>query len=360
MASSTTLGESGKRVAASVSDHWKQPPPSPSRVRVYDEDKLAMLLGDAPPPSVPGGAMGRTRSIHAALRAQQRSEKKRQARESEEQRVRRYERHRDEANKRQAEAERSVREQLIEQGVKRERKFNELRSDIVEGHKLADEIQQHLSLQEMNARTKLKRQFDEWNDGVYGAIQDQINEQLDGMDSAEINRRRRHEFQKFLDTTNAKGAIFRDIIIESEYDPLEPNRNCIKVKTEGLRDPVKRVLDKHHEETSMLDDGGGGDDGDGDPLAKTKAKTKRRPRAVVRETLDITSWGTGKIEATPHGYFAKLMDDSSKPAEGKTSKTFDSQIPFDHYNVSVGSQATDKEFPVGKRTHHVPTTIKLA
>ena len=50
---------------------------------------------------------------------------------------------------------------------------------------------------------------------MYGKIQDQINDRLDGMDSSEINRRRRHEFQKFLDTTNAKGAIFRDIIIES-------------------------------------------------------------------------------------------------------------------------------------------------
>jgi hypothetical protein len=146
----------------------------------------------------------------------------------------------------------------------------------------------------------------------------------------------------------------------SEYDPLEPNRNCIKVKTEGIRDPVKRVLDKHHEETSMLDDDGGGD-GDGDPLGKTKSKTKRRPRPVVRETLEITSWGAGKIEATPHGYFAKLMDEAKPPAGDKgKSKTFESNIPFDHYNVSVGSAATDKEFPVGKRTHHVPTTIKLA
>ena len=110
----------------------------------------------------------------------------------------------------------------------------------------------------------------------------------------------------------------------------------------------------------MLDDDGGGD-GDGNPLGKTKSKTKRRPRPVVRETLEITSWGAGKIEATPHGYFAKLMDEAKPPAGDKgKSKTFESNIPFDHYNVSVGSAATDKEFPVGKRTHHVPTTIKLA
>lgn len=359
-ASSTMLATSGRRQVTTVSDHWKPDRPAPSRIRVYDEEKLAMLLGDGSAPNAPSASMSRTRSLHGALRAQQRSEKKRTSREAEEQRVRRYERHRDEAAKRQTEAERAVREQLIEGASRRERKFNGLRSDIVEGHKLADEIQQHLTLQEMNTRTKLKRQFDEWNDGVYGAIQDQINDKLNAMDSADINRRRRCEFQKFLDTTNAKGAIFRDIIIESEYDPLEPNRNCIKVKTDGLYDPVKRVLDKHHEETSMLEDNadGGGDNGRG----KAKAKTRRRPKPHVRETLDITSWGAGKIEATPHGYFAKLMDDSSKPdPEAKTtSKTFDSQIPFDHYNVPVGSAATAKEFPVGKRTMPVTSTLKLA
>ena len=166
--------------------------------------------------------------------------------------------------------------------------------------------------------------------------------------------RRRREFQKFLDTTNAKGAIFRDIIIESEYDPLEPNRNCIKVDTTGLRDPVKRMLDKHHEETSALDAEPGGDGG-------AARRRPRRPRAKTREVLDICEWGAGKIESTPHGYFAKLMDEAKPPAGDKgKSKTFESNIPFDHYNVSVGSAATDKEFPVGKRTHHVPTTIKLA
>merc|ERR1712167_321027 len=83
---------------------------------------------------------------------------------------------------------------------------------------------------DMNKQTKLKRQFDEWNSEVYGKIQDQINERLDSTTAAQINARRRREYQKFLDATNAKGAIFRDIIIESEYDPM------------------KRVLDRQYEE----------------------------------------------------------------------------------------------------------------
>jgi hypothetical protein len=74
------------------------------------------------------------------------------------------------------------------------------------------------------------RQFEEWNTEVYGKLAGRVADQLDCMAPDRLNRRRNKEYQKFLDTTNSKGAIFRDIIIESEYDPLEPNRNCIKVR----------------------------------------------------------------------------------------------------------------------------------
>ena len=120
----------------------------------------------------------------------------------------------------QAADERKARERVAENANRRERRYEFLRSDIIEGHKLttADEVQKHLQLEDMNKQTKLKRQFDEWNSEVYGKIQDQINERLDSTTAAQINARRRREYQKFLDATNAKGAIFRDIIIESEYD----------------------------------------------------------------------------------------------------------------------------------------------
>jgi hypothetical protein len=64
---------------------------------------------------------------------------------------------------------------------------------------------------------------------VYGKIQGRVAEKLDSVTPKQLTRRRNQEFQKFLDTTNTKGAIFRDIIIESEYDPLQPNRQCVKV-----------------------------------------------------------------------------------------------------------------------------------
>ena len=89
-----------------------------------------------------------------------------------------------------------------------------------------------------------------------------------------------------------------------------------------------------------------------------KKRKPRRPRPKTREVLDIREWATGKIEDTPHGFFAKMMDATPRaPGEKKTSKTYDSKVSFDHYDVQ---KSLDGEFPRGKKPHLVPTTIKLA
>ena len=82
----------------------------------------------------------------------------------------------------------------------------------------------------------------------------------------------------------------------------------------------------------------------------------------MRETLDVLQWGTGKIEATPHGFFAKIMaqqknagaNPGGATVDKRESKTYASHIPFDHYNVPKGKAVTDTEFPVGKRTKPPP------
>ena len=89
----------------------------------------------------------------------------------------------------------------------------------------------------------------------------------------------------------------------------------------------------------------------------------RKPK--VREVLDVTLWGTGKIEATPHGFFAKIMKQQknagarSEVADKRESKTYASSVPFDHYNVPIGKAITDTEFPVGKRTAPPPLGLDL-
>lgn len=316
---------------------------SPARVKVYDEAKLVELLEPVPQQ---GSVRTAASSYLSRRRAQARREKKQDAREAEEKRVRRYAQHREISRRTQAKEERQAQGRKVDDANRRERRYRYLQSDIAAGHELADEVDKHLKLEDMNRRTKLKRQYDDWNSSVYGRIQDQINEQLDSTTVAKINARRRREYQKFLDATNAKGAIFRDIIIESEYDPLEPNRHCIKVDTFGLRDPLKRALDRHYEETATLDADSDGDSPKRKPL---------RPKPKHREVLDVRLWNSGKIEATPHGHFAKMMGGASQ----KESKTTFSRVPFDHFDVLTGPGSLKQEFPRGKKPHVVPTTIKL-
>lgn len=161
------------------------------------------------------------------------------------------------------------------------------------------------------------------------------------MDQKQLNKRKNEDYKKFLNVTNRKPAIFRDIIIESEYDPLEPNRRCFKAKTAMLEDPVKISEIKARKEASMLG-------------TSTKGALIQKP-VLGKDTLDVKLWASGQIEATPYGTFAKMMsttnsNSSSSPHE-KRSKTMQSHIHFDHFAFPKGRSAIDEEMPKGKRIY---------
>ena len=161
---------------------------------------------------------------------------------------------------------------------------------------------------------------------MYGNISQRIDSELAKRSYKKIHSQKLKHFDKFLAVTNAKGSVFRDIIIESEYDPLIPNRNCIKVKSERIKDPIKRSVQRTNEEKGILNE-----------------------KAQPRETLDVLEWATGKIEATPHGFFAKMMSDN-KPKDSQKSKTMESKVAscLSQYNIARGRAVLDKEFPRGK------------
>ena len=138
------------------------------------------------------------------------------------------------------------------------------------------------------------------------------------------------EFQQYLDAINKKGAIFRDIIIENEYDPLESNRKDIRVRTAKLEDPTSRVLDKAAEERGMVQ-------GVGSPQ-----------QTGGRYTLEVPHWATGKIEATPHGFFAKMTTET-KQLDERMKKLTGSTVMFDHFDAPSGNLVAAAEFPLGKK-----------
>ncbi|RHY30192.1 hypothetical protein DYB32_004553 [Aphanomyces invadans] len=200
-----------------------------------------------------------------------------------------------------------------------------------EGKSLAQELEERLLIKEETAKRQKQRLYEEWSEKVYNKINGPINER----DSKALNLHKQEAYQHFLDTANKKGCLFRDIIIESEYDPLHENKaiqHCTRVD-----DPCCRVI-KHREEEvwlKVLDDSME-PHGNGVTLVLGRC-----------DNLDTKLWASGIFEATPYGYFNKMM---ASTISAESSKTYESRVKFDHYDIEKGVGTLNKEFPKGKQT----------
>lgn len=224
----------------------------------------------------------------------------------------------------------------IEKSVKRTKeqkaqKFVDLDQDIENCLDFLDVLDKSISLHDEAELNKVKRQFGEWNTNVHGRIQDKISSKINAKDYKAMLKEKNDDYQKFLDITNKKSAIFRDIIIESEYDPLEPNRRAIKAGTGKLKDPTLHILQKTVDEMVMLDPEYG----------------KSGENRGGKYTLPTEMWAAGKIESTPYGRFGKMM--ASAQNEDKRKRAPRSKVVFDEYQFPRGKDVTDSEMPRGKR-----------
>lgn len=230
------------------------------------------------------------------------------------------------------ETQRNIEKSVKRTKEKKKNKFMDLNEDIDRCLDFLDIVDKDLSLHDEAELNKVKRQFGEWNTNVHGRIQDNISQKLNAKDYKTMLKEKNDDYQKFLDITNKKSAIFRDIIIESEYDPLEPNRRAIKASTGKLRDPTLHILQKAVDEMAMLDPDSG----------KSSADTRGG-----KYTLPTEMWAAGKIEATPHGRFGKMM--ASANNEEKRKRAPRSKVVFDEFHFPTGKAAADQEMPRGKR-----------
>ena len=230
------------------------------------------------------------------------------------------------------ETKRNVEKSLKKSSERKARKFKELDDDIEDCLDFLDVVDKNISLHDEAELNKVKRQFGEWNTNVHARIQDNISSKLNSKDYKSMLKEKNDDYQKFLDITNKKSAIFRDIIIESEYDPLEPNRRAIKAKTGKLKDPTLHILQKTVDEMVMLDPDYG----------------KSGENRGGKYTLPTEMWASGKIEATPHGRFGKMM--ASANNEEKRKRAPRSKVVFDEYDYPKGKEAIDAEMPRGKRS----------
>ena len=227
--------------------------------------------------------------------------------------------------------------EIVARAMKKEaeRKENRLQknlSHIEDTKKLLDNVDKLLKMNDETNRNSNRRQFEEWNIQVHGRIQMKIAEQIDSIDSKTLNKKKNDDYQKFIDISNRKPAIFRDIIIESEYDPLEPNRHSIKARTGVLKDPTLMLFRKAADEAAMLGESSG--------------VKNLKIAGECKATLPVELWGSGKIEGTPHGRFMKMMNSKSK-----MTATMKSNLTFDDYAFPRGKAAVDVEMPKGKRPY---------
>ena len=186
--------------AASPLRHVAEPGPSPSRGKYITRALLDLI-------AVHGPGQPRLPDVVLRRKAQQRAEKKRQAKEAELKRV-------GAATSRRKTANEAGRRQKAQEG-RRESEQRErrrvLRSDIIEGHKLPDEVQKHLQLEDMNKQLS-SRQFDS---GTRRCMR--IRRMKDSTTAAQVNARRRREYQS--SGRHEREKHIQDIIGESESTP---------------------------------------------------------------------------------------------------------------------------------------------
>lgn len=212
------------------------------------------------------------------------------------------------------------------------------------------EVDGFLRIQHGKMFNQKKELHNLWTEQVYQKIQKQISDRVGNMDNDELNVRLNSVFQKYIDTVDNK-RVFRDIIIESEYDPMENKKYTVRVDAEarsetrwdGIVDPLNEQIEKVLE----IHQGNG----------KTKP-ISHQGKIPGKETLPTHEWESGKIEATPHGFAAKLFDKSiaeaqmtqaEKAQRAKRNMSSLNDGVMDHYDYPRDIQSILAEAPAGKK-----------
>ncbi|RHY56697.1 hypothetical protein DYB30_005487 [Aphanomyces astaci] len=315
-------------------------------IRVYNKDQFEALQQNALNNSKRyEDILSRMSSSNNAVTVSPTSEKQRTPRSSSVKRlVMKHELYKKDQEDIQKQIQVNIADSLTKQRNKREANYVKLRRDIDEGKSLAEELEERLSLKEETAKRQKQRLYDEWSEKVFNKINGPINDRVKAMDAKALNLHKQEAYQHFLDTANKKGCLFRDIIIESEYDPLHDNKSIRHVT--HVDDPCCRVIKHREEEEAIANEGKKVLDDSMEPRG-----TGTAPLILGRcDNLDTKLWASGIFESTPYGYFNKMM---ASTISAESSKTYESRVKFDHYDIekvwqSESSSAGDDDDDEGE------------
>eukprot|EP00698_Gefionella_okellyi_P025010 TRINITY_DN9017_c0_g1_i1.p1 TRINITY_DN9017_c0_g1~~TRINITY_DN9017_c0_g1_i1.p1 ORF type:complete len:361 (-),score=61.60 TRINITY_DN9017_c0_g1_i1:70-1011(-) len=165
--------------------------------------------------------------------------------------------------------------------------------------------------------------YKHWCEQIFDPIQTQIAEQVDGTSSKELSRRKREQFEAFLKASNERD-LFRDIIAESDYDPLQARESTLKYSLKGAQDPIKKDLHRVRDERKRM----------GDPLADETSPSGR--------PTDVKKW-------TQMSAVTAFYDRQSTPKSDASTLKSRSNVAFDHFTFPKDVDAVKAEYPKGKR-----------
>lgn len=174
--------------------------------------------------------------------------------------------------------------------------YNEVLSGLVDGGSgIMTEMQEVLQHSDAVHHARQAALHQQWSSQVFDKIQQRIEAGMARTPIQQLEASLQAASDEYLKATNNR-PCFLDMIMASEYDPLQPLNNTIRIQTADLVDPLKRDLLKAQEEKALLTTHSSStNSGAGAGGCNTLG------RATTRPTLEVQRWAAGQINATPYG-----------------------------------------------------------
>lgn len=146
-----------------------------------------------------------------------------------------------------------------------------------------------------------QRVYSYWHTGDNVGLQERIKHGMSQTSVQQLEASLKAASDDYIRATNTKLGVFRDVIIEGDYNPLQSLSKSIKVHTDDLVDPLKKDLLKTQAEKALLMT-------TSSPVSSTSSSGRHTPgsgtlaKATVRPMLEVQEWGEERINATPYGH----------------------------------------------------------
>lgn len=213
-------------------------------------------------------------------------------------------------------------------------KFSQMLEQMDAEAALVGEVSSYLKLKDSNQRRKKERLHRQWKTEVFTPMQSRIGRTLRAEPASAIEAKNQAALSEYIHEVNTKAGVFRDIIIETEYNPLARREQSLKYSMRDIeaQDPLKKDLTQQAKEKALMAHIHGKGDSTGDG----------RDHRVM---LDLLLWD--KLDSTPYARYNKPPVQKVIPKGVQSSHT--TNVKLDHYKILKDANLTKSEyFPAGK------------